>query len=152
MYYKKNKLTKDKISILVKIYHIYRGLWINRFELLSRIIYRMTYLIFGCNIPPTVEFEEGVNIAHPIGIVIHQNAKIGKNTMIYQNVTIGRRNGDLEESPIIGSDCLIGAGACILGAVRIGDRVKVGANAVVVHDIPDDCTVVGVPGRIIRNE
>ena len=92
VYYKKNKLTKDKISILVKIYHIYRGLWINRFELLSRIIYRMTYLIFGCNIPQTVEYEEGVNVSDPIGRVIHKTAKIGKNRMIYENVTISKRS------------------------------------------------------------
>ena len=92
-----------------------------------------------------------MNFGHPIGIVIHQNAIIGSNTIIYQNVTIGRRNGNKEESPIIGKNCIIGAGACVLGNIKIGNNVKIGANSVVVTDVPDNCTVVGIPGEIIKN-
>lgn len=148
----KNKLTRDKVSILIKWYRIYRFLWIHHFELVSKIIYKLAYLILGCTIPPTAQLGKGVNVAHPIGIVVHQNAIIGDNTIIYQNVTIGRRNGDMEESPIIGSNCIIGVGACILGKIVIGDNVKIGANAVVVHDVPDGCTVVGIPAKIIGNQ
>lgn len=148
---KKNKLTVEKKSILKKLYDIYSGLWKLHLYFLSKIIWRFTYLCFNSSIPPTVVLEEGVNFGHPIGIVIHQNAIIGSNTIIYQNVTIGRRNGNKEESPIIGKNCIIGAGACVLGNIKIGNNVKIGANSVVVTDVPDNCTVVGIPGEIIKN-
>lgn len=144
-----NKLTKEKTSVLIKAYRIYRFLWVHHFEFISKVIYKLVYLIFGCTIPPTTQLGDGVNVGHPIGIVIHQNAIIGDNTMIYQNVTIGRRNGSLEEAPKVGKNCILGAGCCILGDVIIGDNVKIGANAVIVKNVPSNVTVIGVPGRII---
>lgn len=117
---------------------------------MTSIIYKLTCLLLGCYIPPTVDLGSGVNFGHPIGIVIHQNSKVGKNTIIYQNVTLGRKDRSNQLAPIIGDNCIIGAGACILGNVVIGKNVTVGANAVVVTDIPDGCTVVGVPGKIIK--
>ena len=119
-------------------------------EIISKIVYNFVYLVFGCTIPPTTKLGRVVNIAHPIGIVIHQNAVIGDNTLIYQNVTIGRRNGSLEECPIVGKNCILGAGCCILGVVKVGDNVKVGANAVVVKDDPSNVTVTGIPAEIVK--
>lgn len=145
-----NKLTKEKVSILIKCYRVYRFFWVNHMEFISNVIYKMVYLIFGCTIPPTSKLGKGVNVAHPIGIVVHQNAVIGDNTIIYQNVTIGRRNGNLEESPVIGNNCILGVGCCILGDIKVGDNVKIGANAVVVKDVPSNVTVVGVPAKIIK--
>lgn len=72
------------------------------------------------------------------GIYISRYAKIGKECWIYQNVTIGEVKG---KAPVIGDDCLIGAGAVLIGDIRIGNRVRIGAGAVVAQDIPDDCTV-----------
>lgn len=89
-----------------------------------------------------------MNIGHFYGIVIHQKSRIGENTLIYQNVTLGGRKGS--SGPIVGKNCVIGSGACILGDIKIGDNVKIGANAVVLKDIPDNCTVVGVPARIVK--
>jgi len=145
-----NKITKDGISMLRKVYDVYHWLWKHHMSFLSKFVWKLSYIVFSSSIPPTVILEDGVNFGHTMGIVIHQNCRVGKNTMIYQNVTIGRRNGDLEESPSIGENCIIGAGACILGGVRIGNNVKIGANAVVIEDIPDGCTVVGIPGKIIK--
>lgn len=141
---------RDKKSILMKFYNIYRTLYLKRFKLFSNILYRITMILFNCSIPPTCDLGEGVNFGHPIGIVIHQNSVIGKNTIIYQNVTIGRKESKTQEAPIIGENCIVGAGACILGKIKIGDNVKIGANAVVLQDIPDNCTVVGIPGKIIK--
>lgn len=84
---------------------------------------------------------------HLNGIIVSHFAEIGKNVTIYQQVTIAQN--DLDEAATIGDDCMIGAGARILGKVHIGDRVRIGANAVVVTDIPSDATAVGVPARII---
>lgn len=83
------------------------------------------------------------------GIYISRYAVIGSNCWIYQNVTIGEVNG---KAPVIGDDCLIGAGAILVGDIHIGNRVKIGAGAVVSQDIPDDCTVVTEAPRIIRRK
>lgn len=84
---------------------------------------------------------------HLNGIIISHFARIGKNVTIFQQVTVAQN--DRDEAATIGDDCLIGAGAKIIGKVHIGDRVRIGANAVVVTDIPDDATAVGCPARII---
>ncbi len=80
------------------------------------------------------------------GIFISRYAKIGANCRIYQNVTIGEVH---KKAPVIGDDCLIGAGAVLIGDIQIGNRVKIGAGAVIHESVPDDCTVVAQPMRII---
>ena len=132
-------------SIVIRFYDAERWCWTHHLKILAKFIWRMIYLMFNCSIPPTAILEDGVEIAHGIGIVIHQNSVIGGGTKIYQNVTIGSGNG-----PKIGKNCILGCGSCILGDIVLGDNVKVGANAVVLLDVPDGCTVVGVPARILE--
>ncbi len=141
----KAKLQKENPWIAIKFYRIERWSYIHHFKVTAQIMYRLLQILFGCTIPPTTEIGENVIIPHSTGIVLHQWSKIGAGTKIYQNVTIGNANG-----PVIGKNCVIGAGACILGDIIIGDNVKIGANAVVLMDVPDNSTVVGVPGRIIK--
>ena len=81
------------------------------------------------------------------GIFISRYAEVGENCWIYQNVTIGEVN---RKAPVIGDNCLIGAGAVIIGDIQIGNNVKIGAGAVVNTSVPDDCTVVSQPVRIIE--
>lgn len=83
------------------------------------------------------------------GIYISRYASIGENCRIYQNVTIGEVEGS---APKIGNNCLIGAGAVVIGGISIGNNVKIGAGAVVSSDIADNCTVVSQPPRIIKKE
>ena len=84
------------------------------------------------------------------GIFISRFAQIGENCRIYQNVTIGEVN---RKAPVIGNHCLIGAGAILVGDIKIGDHVKIGAGTVVSTDLPDGCTVVSQPMRVIeKNE
>ena len=86
-----------------------------------------------------------------MGIVLHKDCVIGNNVEIDQHVTLGGRKDD--KVPIIGDNVRIGAGAKILGGVKIGDNAKIGANAVVITDVPNGSTAVGVPARIInKNE
>ena len=82
-------------------------------------------------------------------IIINSYSVIGDNCTIRHEVTIGNRNSD-RDCPIIGNNCNIGAGAKILGAIKIGNNVDIGANAVVITDVPDNCIAVGVPARIIK--
>ena len=134
-------------GISLKIYRFSRILYLKGFKRISKFFYYVNYIVFGCIIPATTDIEEGCEIAHSTGIVIHQWSKIGSGTKIYQNVTIGNAGG-----PIIGRNCVIGAGACVLGDIVIGDNVKIGANAVVLVDVSDNCTVVGVPAKIVKRK
>ena len=108
---------------------------------------------YGAGIPILPDINR-FSIPHGFyGIFVSQRAKIGEGCMIYQQVTIG--SNDLQNSqgaPTIGNNCLIGAGAKIIGNVHIGNNVRIGANAIVVDDVPDNCTVVmNKPRVIVRN-
>lgn len=116
---------------------------------LTVIEHRFWSVVTGADIPLNCEIDGGLLLPHPNGIVIHPNAKIGPNCLIFQQVTIGAVDDGI---PNIGGHVDIGAGAKIIGDVRIGNNVKIGANAVVISDVPDDCTAVGVPAKIISKE
>ena len=109
----------------------------------------MTYK-FGIGIPVQTVIGSGLFIGHFGGIFINGNCVIGKNVNISHGVTLGQASrGKREGFPILGDNIYIGPGAKVIGAVRIGNNVAIGANCVVTKDIPDNSVVVGVPGRII---
>ena len=116
---------------------------------IARLRQRCWIVITHSDIVPGADLGEGVRLPHPNGVIIHQDAVIGPNAMIMQQVTIGitAERGP----PIIGSDVYIGAGAKILGNVIIGDGARIGAKSVVLSDVPDHSTAVGAPARIIQN-
>lgn len=107
---------------------------------------------FNTEIPFGTSIESGVRLSHTYGIVLNSHVKIGKNCTIFQQVTIGAIEGKgiTDKAPEIGDNVYIGAGAKILGNIKIGNNVKIGANSMVVKDIPDNCTVVGNPMKIIN--
>jgi len=111
--------------------------------------YRFWSAICGADIPLNSNLGGGLIMRHPNGIVIHPGADIGPNCLIFQQVTIG--TGNTPGFPKIGGHVDIGAGAKILGGITIGNHVKIGANSVVIHDVPDNCTALGIPARIINN-
>ena len=105
---------------------------------------------FGCLIPHTTSIGRGLYLGHVRDIVVNDQAVIGENCNISQGVTIGQANrGPRRGTPVIGRNVYIGPGAKIVGAVRVGDDVAIGANCVVTDDVPDHAVVVGIPGRVI---
>lgn len=104
----------------------------------------------GISLPASAEIGKGFYIGHFGGIILHSHAKIGENCSIGPGVLIGTRGGGNKGVPIIGRDVYIGVGAKVLGGIKIGDRVKIGANAVVLTNIPDGATAVGIPARILK--
>ena len=114
--------------------------------LLPGIIQRHIYRFFGLEIIPGADIGGGLYIAHPVGTVISAS-KIGENCTVIANVTIGMRNE--WAFPTIGDHVFIGAGARVLGGISIGNNARIGANAVVIDDVPDGATVVGIPARVI---
>lgn len=111
---------------------------------------------FNCHIcGGGATFAEPPYFVHELsGCYIAPNAKIGRNCTIFQNVTIGIKSlNDIErKAPVIGDNVTIGAGACIIGGVRVGNNVNIGANAVVIDDVPDNTTVVLPKSRYINKE
>jgi len=107
----------------------------------------------GIEIHPGAEIGEGFFIDHGMGVVIGETAVIGNNVLIYQGVTLGGTGKERgKRHPTIGNNVVIGAGAKVLGNITIGDNSYIGSNAVVIKDVPPNSTVVGVPGRITKQE
>lgn len=105
----------------------------------------------GGVIPYQAEIGEGTILGYQgLGVVIHKEAKIGKNCVIRQNVTLGGGGGPGGGLPVLGNKVNVGAGTVILGHVHIGNNVTIGANAVVLTDLPDNCVAVGVPAKVIK--
>jgi serine O-acetyltransferase len=105
----------------------------------------------GIEIHPGAKIAKGVFIDHGMGVVIGETAEVGEGCVLYQGVTLGGTGKEKQKRhPTLGKNVVVGAGAKILGNIKIGDNVKVGAGSVVVKDVPPDCTVVGVPGRVVR--
>lgn len=104
-------------------------------------------VVTGADIPINVQIAGGLLIPHPNGIVVHSEAKIGANCLIFQQVTIGSKAGS--KPPIIGGHVDIGAGAKVLGDINIGNHAKIGANAVVLIDVPEGRSAVGIPAKIV---
>jgi serine O-acetyltransferase len=105
-------------------------------------------IITQSDIDPRVQFGRDLMLPHPNGIVIHEDAVIGDQCMIMQQVTIGM----IGEAcvPTLGNNVYVGAGAKIIGKVSIGDGARIGANAVVVDDVPPGATAVGVPAKVVQ--
>lgn len=105
--------------------------------------------ITGVEIHPAAKIGKRFFIDHGMGVVIGETAEVGDDVTIYHGVTLGGVSLKKEKRhPTIGNNVIIGAGAKVLGPFKVGDRVRIGANSVVLHEVPDDATVVGVPGRI----
>lgn len=104
-------------------------------------------VVYSCVIPYTCRIAPTVHFAHnALGVVINSGSEIGENVIIYQNVTIGNRNSS--KGPKIEDGVLIGANAVVIGNIRIGKNAKIGAGAIVVKDVPDGATVVGVSANV----
>lgn len=105
----------------------------------------------GIEIHPGAKIGRRLVIDHGTGIVIGETAEIGDDCLLYQGVTLGGTGKDVgKRHPTLGNNVMVGAGAKVLGPFRVGNNARIAANAVVLREVPDNATVVGVPGRIVR--
>ena len=122
-----------------------------RIPFIPRALSQFARFITGIEIHPGATIGSGLFIDHGMGVVVGETTEIGDNVTLFQGVTLGgtgKQRG--KRHPTIGSHVVVGAGAKVLGPITIGDYVKIGANSVVLQDVPDHSTVVGIPGRIVR--
>lgn len=124
-----------------------------RIPLLPRILSQMVRFLTGIEIHPGATIGAGFFIDHGMGVVIGETTEIGENVTLYQGVTLGGTGLDRgKRHPTLGNEVVVGTGAKVLGNIRLGNQVKVGAGSVVVHSVPDNCTVVGVPAEIVKKD
>jgi len=120
---------------------------------IPRFLSQLARFLTGVEIHPGARLGAGFFIDHGMGVVIGETTITGENVTIYQGVTLGGTGAERgKRHPTLGDCVVVGAGAKVLGNIRIGNHVKVGAGSVVVHPVPDHCTVVGVPAEIVRKE
>ncbi len=118
---------------------------------LARLISQIARLLTGIEIHPGATIGEGIFIDHGMGVVIGETCEIGNNVTIYQGVTLGGTGKDVgKRHPTIGDNVMVGSGAKVLGPIVIGNNSKIGAGSVVLKDVPEDSTVVGIPGRAVK--
>ena len=117
---------------------------------MPRILSHLARMLTGVEIHPGAIIGSGVFIDHGMGVVIGETAIIGNYALIYQGVTLGGTGKETgKRHPTLGENVVVGAGAKVLGNIQIGHNVRSGAGSVVLREVPSDCTVVGVPGRVV---
>lgn len=121
--------------------------------LLPRVISQFSRFLTGIEIHPGAKIGRRFFIDHGMGVVIGETAEVGDDVLLYQGVTLGGTGNEQgKRHPTLGNNVVVGTGAKVLGSIRIGNNVKIGAGSVVVRPVPDNCTVVGIPGRIVRQK
>lgn len=147
----------------MEVYFLYAGFkairayrksnWFYRHDMkfIARLISQFSRLATGIEIHPGATIGKNFFIDHGMGVVIGETAIIGDNCTLYQNVTLGGTGKDNgKRHPTLGDNVLVGAGAMVLGPFKVGNNARVAAGAVVLEEVPDDATAVGVPARIVR--
>jgi serine O-acetyltransferase len=125
-------------------------LWIWRLRWIARVLSNIARLFTGVEIHPGAKIGRRFFIDHGMGVVIGETAEIGDDCTLYHGVTLGGTSWQKEKRhPTLGSNVVVGAGAKILGPIRIGHGARIGSNSVVVKEVPDGATVVGIPGRVV---
>ncbi len=164
---KRDPAAKSKISLIltypgvkaVFFHKVANFFHLAGFHLLARVISQITRFFTGIEIHPGAKIGKNLFIDHGMGVVIGETSEIGNNVTIYHAVTLGgispsidsERQRHEKRHPTIGNDVVIGSGAQIIGPVKVGNASLIAANAVVVKDVPDNVTMVGVPAKIIKS-
>ncbi len=137
----------------IVFYRIANFLWRLRIPFLPRFFSEFARFISGIEIHPAATIGEGLIIDHGMGVVVGETAIIGDHVIMYQGVSLGGTSlAQKKRHPTVGNHVVIGAGAKILGDITIGNHCRIGANSVVIQSIPDECTVVGIPAKIIARK
>lgn len=137
----------------LQMHRIAHFLWKRGLKFPARFLAHLTRFFTGVEIHPGAVIGAGCFIDHGMGVVIGETAEIGENVTLYQGAVLGGRGTQKgKRHPTIKDNVVIAAGAKILGSFTVGENSKIGAGAVVLKDVPPNCTVVGVPGRIVREQ
>ncbi len=138
-------------------YRLGRGLYLIKvpilkifLRLIAFFLYKFSEIFLGVAISASTDIGPGLYIGHTGDIRLHPDVKAGCNFNIGSGVTIGERGDGYSGSPAIGDNVYIHTGAKVIGAIRLGNNVKIGANAVVIKDVPDNSTAVGVPAKVVK--
>ncbi len=133
------------------LHRISHKLWNYQLPLLPRILSQLTRTLTGIEIHPGAKIGKGVFIDHGMGVVIGETSEIGDRCLLYQGVTLGGTGKDSgKRHPTLQENVVVGAGAKVLGAIDIGSNTRIGAGSVVVKNVEKNCTVVGIPGRVVH--
>ena len=134
-------------------HRVAHALWQLKLPILPRFISQIMRFFTGIEIHPGAQIGDGLFIDHGMGVVIGETSIVGNNVTMFQGATLGGTGKETgKRHPTVGNDVVIGAGAKILGNITIGDNSYIGANAVVLRDVPANSTVVGVPGHITKQD
>lgn len=143
-------LTYSGVHAIIN-HRIAHWLYKHRIPFFPRWMSQCSRFFTGIEIHPGAKIGKGIFIDHGMGVVIGETTEIGDNVTIYQGVTLGGTGKEKgKRHPTIGNNVVISAGAKVLGSIKIGNDVIIGSGAVVIKSVPDRCTVVGVPGRIVK--
>ena len=135
----------------VMIHRVSSWFYRRKSYVVARLISHIARILTGIEIHPGAKFGKRLFIDHGFGVVIGETAEIGDDVLLYQGVTLGGTGNERgKRHPTVGNRVVVGTGAAVLGNIKLGDDVRVGAGAVVVHSVPDGCTVVGIPGRVVK--
>lgn len=133
-------------------YRVAHRLWKMRLRLLGRLVSQFARWVTGVEIHPGALIGNGFFIDHGMGVVIGETTEIGDYVTLFQGVTLGGTGKEKgKRHPTLGNHVVVGSGAKVLGDIRIGDSVKIGANSVVLRSVPSNSTVTGIPGRIVKS-
>ncbi len=132
------------------IYRVNHWLWMHGWRFVARAMSQVGRLITGIEIHPGAQIGRRFFVDHGMGVVIGETTIVGDDVTLYQGVTLGGTGKEVgKRHPTIGNNVVIGAGARVLGNITIGENSRVGAGSVVLRDVPDNSTIVGVPGHIV---
>jgi len=158
-YQKNDPAARSKLEILllyngvhaIILYRLSHWLWVHKLCFLARMLSQFAKWLTGVEIHPAATIGRRLVIDHGTGIVIGATTEIGDDCLLYQGVTLGG-TGIVQgkRHPTLGNNVMVGCGAKVLGAIKIGDNSRVAANSVVLREVPENSTVVGVPGRVVR--
>ena len=137
----------------IVMHRINHFLWKLKIPLLPRALSQLARFLTGVEIHPGATIGRGLFIDHGMGVVVGETSVIGDNVTLFQGVTLGGTGkGAGKRHPTIGNNVVIGAGAKVLGNISVGDSSYIGANAVILRDVPANATVVGVPGHVTKQD
>ncbi|AWZ49039.1 serine O-acetyltransferase [Clostridiaceae bacterium 14S0207] len=155
---KKDPAARNKLEVFllypsvhaIIMYRITHFLYTKNLFFLSRLLSQISRFFTGIEIHPGAKIGKGFFIDHGMGVVIGETAEVGDNVTLFHGTTLGGTGKDKgKRHPTLGNNVIVGSGAKILGPINIGNNVKIGANAVVLKEVPDDATAVGIPARNI---